>query len=53
VLAATNRPLIVAGGLGGLSGPGQIATENNVPSPGFPFPHLPGKDWAGNRPGLG
>jgi hypothetical protein len=38
VLAATNRPLIVAGGLGGLSAPGQIATENNVPSPDFPFP---------------
>ncbi|MBV8417951.1 MAG: SDR family oxidoreductase [Verrucomicrobia bacterium] len=40
VLAATNRPLIVAGGLGGLSAPGQIATENNVPSPHFPFPRV-------------
>ena len=40
VLAATNRPLIVAGGLGGLSAPGQIATENNVPLPDFPFPRV-------------
>ena len=40
VLAATNRPLIVTGGLGGLSAPGQIATENDVPSPDFPFPRV-------------
>jgi len=40
VLAATNRPLIVAAGLGGLSAPGQIATENDVPSPDFPFPRV-------------
>ena len=40
VLAATNRSLIVAGGLGGLSAPSQIATENNVPSPDFPFPRV-------------
>ena len=40
VLAATNRPLIVAGVLGGLFAPGQIVTEDNVPSPDFPFPRV-------------
>jgi hypothetical protein len=40
VLAATNRPLIVAGVLGGLFAPGQILTEDNAPSPDFPFPRV-------------
>ena len=47
VLAATNRPLIVAAGLGGLSAPGQIATENDVPSPDFPFPRCFRTDGGG------
>src|SRR6516225_10037099 len=40
VLAVTNRPLLVAGVLGGLSAPGQIVTEDNVPSPDFLFPRV-------------
>jgi nucleoside-diphosphate-sugar epimerase len=39
-LAGTNRPLIVAGGLGGLTAPDQIATENDVPLPDHPFPRV-------------
>jgi hypothetical protein len=39
-LAGTDRPLIVAAGLGGLSRPGQVATEDNVPPPDFPFPRV-------------
>jgi nucleoside-diphosphate-sugar epimerase len=40
VLAGTNRPLIVTTGLGGLTAPGQIATEDNVPLPDIPFPRV-------------
>ncbi|WP_426436089.1 SDR family oxidoreductase [Bradyrhizobium genosp. P] len=40
VLAGSDRPLIVTGGLAGLAGPGQIATEDNVISPDFPFPRV-------------
>jgi nucleoside-diphosphate-sugar epimerase len=36
-LAGTDRPLIVAGGLGGLAAPGQVATEDLLPLPNFPF----------------
>lgn len=39
-LAGTNRPLMVTGGLGGLTAPGQVATEDNVPLPDFPFPRV-------------
>jgi nucleoside-diphosphate-sugar epimerase len=39
-LAGTNRPLIVAAGLGGLSAPGELATEDNVLPPDFPFPRV-------------
>jgi len=39
-LAGTNRPLIVADGLGGLSPPGRVATEDDVPRPDFPFPRV-------------
>lgn len=39
-LVGTNRPLIVAGGLGGLSAPGQVATEDNVPRSDFVFPRV-------------
>lgn len=39
-LAGTNRLLIVAGGLGGLSAAGEVATEDNVPPPDFPFPRV-------------
>ena len=40
VLAGSDRPLIVAAGLGGLAGPGQIATEESVVPPNFPFPRV-------------
>jgi nucleoside-diphosphate-sugar epimerase len=39
-LTGTNRPLIVTAGLGGLTAPNQIATEDNVPLPDFPFPRV-------------
>ncbi|HXZ33182.1 MAG TPA: SDR family oxidoreductase [Terriglobales bacterium] len=39
-LAGTNRPLIVAAGLGGLAAHGRVATEDNVPPPDFPFPRV-------------
>jgi nucleoside-diphosphate-sugar epimerase len=39
-LAGTDRPLIVTAGLGGLTAPNQIATEENVPLPDFPFPRV-------------
>ena len=40
VLAGSNRPLIVAAGLGGLSAPGQTATENDVLPPDLPYPRV-------------
>ena len=40
VLAGSDRPLIVTGGLAGLAAPGQIATEDQTISPDFPFPRL-------------
>lgn len=40
VLAGSDRPLIVTGGLAGLAEPGQIATENQTISPDFPFPRV-------------
>jgi len=40
VLAGSDKPLIVTGGTAGLTGPGQIATEDNVLPPNFPFPRV-------------
>lgn len=40
VLAGSNRPLIVATGMGGLTAPGQIATEAHNPPPDYPFPRV-------------
>jgi nucleoside-diphosphate-sugar epimerase len=40
VLIGSDRPLIVTGGLGGLAGPGQVATEDDVIPPDFPFPRV-------------
>jgi nucleoside-diphosphate-sugar epimerase len=40
VLAGSDRPLIVTGGLGGLAGPGQLATEDDEIPPDFPFPRV-------------
>jgi nucleoside-diphosphate-sugar epimerase len=40
VLAGSDRPLIVTGGTAGLSAPGQVATEDNVIPPNFPFPRV-------------
>jgi nucleoside-diphosphate-sugar epimerase len=40
VLAGSDRPLIVAAGLAGLAGPGQLATEESVVPPNFPFPRV-------------
>ncbi|MCF3945140.1 SDR family oxidoreductase [Acidiphilium sp. AL] len=40
VLAGSASPLIVTGGLAGLAGPGQIATEDDVIPPDFPFPRV-------------
>jgi nucleoside-diphosphate-sugar epimerase len=40
VLAGSDRPLIVTGGLAGLAGPGQVATEDDVIPPDFPFPRV-------------
>ena len=40
VLAGSNRPLIVTSGLGGLAGPGQLATEDMDVPPNFPFPRV-------------
>lgn len=39
-LAGSDRPLIVTGGLAGLAGPGQLATEESVLPPDFPFPRV-------------
>ncbi|HSY42618.1 MAG TPA: SDR family oxidoreductase [Candidatus Acidoferrum sp.] len=40
VLAGSDRPLIVTSGTGGLTAPGQLATEDNVPPPNSPFPRV-------------
>ena len=40
VLAGSDRPLIVTGGTAGLSAPGQVATEDSVIPPDFPFPRV-------------
>jgi nucleoside-diphosphate-sugar epimerase len=40
VLAGSDRPLIVASGTGGLSAPGQVATEENVVPAKSPFPRV-------------
>jgi nucleoside-diphosphate-sugar epimerase len=40
VLAGSDRPLIVTAGTGGLAGPGQVATEDDVIPPEFPFPRV-------------
>jgi nucleoside-diphosphate-sugar epimerase len=40
VLAGSNRPLLVTGGLAGLAGPGQAATEDDVIPADFPFPRV-------------
>jgi nucleoside-diphosphate-sugar epimerase len=39
-LAGSDRPLIVASGTAGLAGPGQVATEEHVVPPNFPFPRV-------------
>ncbi len=39
-LAGSDRPLIVSGGTAGLSAPGQLATEDHVVPPDFPFPRV-------------
>src|SRR5271155_5574049 len=36
-LAGSDRPLIVTSGLAGLAAPGQLATEDHVVQPDFPF----------------
>ncbi|AUC98532.1 NAD-dependent dehydratase [Bradyrhizobium sp. SK17] len=40
VLAGSDRPLIVTGGLAGLAAPGEIALETHTISPDFPFPRV-------------
>jgi len=40
VLAGSDRPLIVTSGTGGLTAPGQIATEDNVPPANSPLPRV-------------
>jgi nucleoside-diphosphate-sugar epimerase len=40
VLAGSDRPLIVTGGVAGLAGPGQAATEDDVIPADFPFPRV-------------
>jgi nucleoside-diphosphate-sugar epimerase len=40
VLEGSDRPLIVASGTGGLSAPGQLATEDNIPPPNSPIPRV-------------
>jgi len=40
VLAGSDRPLIVTAGTAGLAGPGQVATEDHVVPPNFPFPRV-------------
>jgi nucleoside-diphosphate-sugar epimerase len=40
VLAGSDRPLLVTAGTAGLAEPGEIATEDNVVPPDFPFPRV-------------
>ena len=40
VLAGSDRPLIVTSGTAGLTAPGQVATEDYVVPPDFPFPRV-------------
>jgi nucleoside-diphosphate-sugar epimerase len=40
VLAGTGRPLIVTSGTAGLAAPGQVATEDHIVPPDFPFPRV-------------
>src|SRR5271154_3843230 len=40
VLTGSDRPLIVTSGVAGLAAPGQLATEDQVVSPDFPFPRV-------------
>ena len=40
VLAGSDRPFIVTSGVAGLAGPGQLATEDTVVPPDFPFPRV-------------
>jgi nucleoside-diphosphate-sugar epimerase len=40
VLEGSSRPLIVTSGLAGLAGPGQLATEDMIIPPNFPFPRV-------------
>jgi len=40
VLGGSDRPLIVASGTAGLAAPGQVATEDHVVPPNFPFPRV-------------
>jgi nucleoside-diphosphate-sugar epimerase len=40
VFTGSDRPLIVTAGVAGLAGPGQVATEDHVVPPDFPFPRV-------------
>jgi nucleoside-diphosphate-sugar epimerase len=40
VLAGSDRPLIVSSGTAGLAAPGQVATEDYLVPPDFPFPRV-------------
>jgi len=40
LLAGSDRPLIVTSGTAGLAAPGQVATEDHVVPPDFPFPRV-------------
>ncbi len=40
VLAGTDKPLIVTGGLAGMGAPGRLANENDPIPPDFPFPRV-------------
>jgi nucleoside-diphosphate-sugar epimerase len=40
VLAGSDKPLIVTGGLAGIGAPGRLATEDDAIPPGFPFPRV-------------
>jgi nucleoside-diphosphate-sugar epimerase len=39
-LTGSDRPLIVTSGTAGLAGPGEVATEDDVVPPNFPFPRV-------------